>query len=192
MARRESIDNLDSATSTTYIQWLVTDKLGLNEDDAKQYDFLIDKLSQIEFIWTNPFDENRAKDGLRLRDDFTYETGYFLDKTSGLLPRCSIFEMLVGMADRIENTMMIDVYAGADAGRWFIIFIENMGLGGCTNATWQCDYERRIADACKKFMTRGYEPNGNGGPFPLGDIDADVRDMDFWKQCSIYFSNKFK
>ena len=137
MAKREVIDNLDSATSSTYIQWVLTDKLKMDEEDMKKFNFLISELSHIEFVWSHPFDESRAKDGLRLREDFTYETGYFLDKSSGLTPKCSMFELLAAMAERIERTMMVDVDKGDSPARWFIIFIENIGLDVCTNANWR-------------------------------------------------------
>lgn len=191
MAKRDVLDNLESATSSTYIQWVLTDKLKMDEEDMKKYNFLINELSRIEFVWSHPLDESRAIDGLRFREDFTYETGYFLDSSSGLMPKCSMFEMLAGMADRIERTMMINPEKGVRSSRWFILFLENMGLTKCTNATWQYDYEKFIKDTCVKFMDRAYEPNGEGGPFPLKNKESNIRQENFWKQCSAYFGENY-
>ena len=191
MSKRERTDNLEPATSSTYIQWVLTDKLHMDEEDIKKYNFLINELAKIEFVWSHPMDEKRAIDGLRFREDFTYETGYFLDKSSGLTPKCSMFELLAGIADKIEKSMMIDVNIGPRPGRWFIIFIKNLGLDECTNVNWKYDYEQFIKNTCIKFMDRGYEPNGVGGAFPLAGEDINIRQEDFWRQCSIYFARNY-
>ena len=78
-----------SAGMSDYIHWVMKDKLKLTDRERKKYERLCLVSANIEFVWNHPMDENRATDGLELRDDFEYETGEYLDKSSGLLPSCS-------------------------------------------------------------------------------------------------------
>ena len=94
---------LTSATSSTYIQWIVLDKLGLSDKEWKKYNFLINSLAKIEFIWVHPRDENRYNDGLELRSQFSDETGRFLDSSSGLPSKCTMLEMMAALSIKVEN-----------------------------------------------------------------------------------------
>ena len=50
----------------TYLGWLIS------EIHGEEYTFLLKKLSEIDFYWSDriPIDENLAKDGLALRDEY--------------------------------------------------------------------------------------------------------------------------
>ena len=120
---RTNADMLTSATSSTYIEWLVRDKLGLTDKEWKTYNFLINSLAKIEFISIHPQDENRASDGLELRKQFTDETGYFLDGTSGLPVKCSMLELLAALAIKVENRLMRNISIGDRTSKWFFIMI---------------------------------------------------------------------
>ena len=138
---RTNADMLTSATSSTYIEWLVRDKLGLTDKEWKTYNFLINSLAKIEFISIHPQDENRASDGLELRKQFTDETGYFLDGTSGLPVKCSMLELLAALAIKVENRLMRNISIGDRTSKWFFIMIENMGCSNITNTNWKYDDE---------------------------------------------------
>ena len=73
-------------------------------------------------------DENRAIDGLELRTDFEYETGEYLDKTSGLMPKCTVFEMLAALAIRCESQLMYNPSLGDRTSKWFFEFLDNLNL----------------------------------------------------------------
>lgn len=181
---------MSSATSGTYIQWVILDKLGLDESDWKKYNFLINTLAKIEFTWIHPRDENRAKDGLSLREDFTYETGLFLDSSSGLTPKCSVLEMMAALSIRIENQIMRNLSEGDRTSKWFLAMICNLDLGNCINKNWKYDYDAYIKERVEKFLRRDYESNGKGGLFPLKN-DTDIRQEEIWKQCMMWLNENF-
>ena len=83
-----------SASMNTYIHWVLKDKLGLTEKEICKNLCLVSTLAEIEFVWRHPMDENRAIDGLELRDDFEYETNEYPTHPGGiggiLLPARSI------------------------------------------------------------------------------------------------------
>ena len=64
-----------SASMNTYIHWVLKEKLGLNDKEVRKNLNIVLALAKVEFVWRHPMDENRAIDGLELRDDFEYETG---------------------------------------------------------------------------------------------------------------------
>ena len=82
-------NNYSSASISNYIHWVLKDKLGFTDRECKEYLYLVSALTNVEFTWRHPMDENRAIDGLELRDDFEYETGEYLDKSSGLMAQCT-------------------------------------------------------------------------------------------------------
>ena len=191
MSRRESI-NYDSATSSTYIEWLVRDKLGLSDKEWKTYNFLINSLSKIEFVAIHPQDENRAVDGLELRSQFSDETELYLDSSSGLPSKCSMLEMLAGLAVKIENRIMRNVDIGDRTGKWFLMMINNMGLGDITNKNWKYDDESKIGDICHRIIYRDYKSNGEGGLFPLKNKSINWKNEEIWNQCMAFLRENYQ
>ena len=185
-------DNLNPATSSTYIQWVVKDKLGMSDNDWKKYNFLINTLSKIEFIWIHPRDENRAVDGLSLRESFTYETGLYLDGSSGLPTKCSVFEMLAALAIKIENQIMRNLSLGDRTSKWFLEMCYNLGFKDCTNKKWKYDDEKFVQNSCKKFIFRDFKSDGDGGLFPMrGNSSKNWRDEEIWVQCMAYLRENY-
>ena len=60
-------------------------------------------LYSIQFTWSNPFDANRAEDGLWLRYRFSTESPY-ADAEQVLTEPCTVLEMMVGLANRMSIT----------------------------------------------------------------------------------------
>ena len=180
-----------AATSSTYIEWLVQSKLGLTDKEWKTYNFLINSLARIEFTWIHPQDENRAKDGLELRSQFSDETGLFLDGSSGLPSKCSMLELLAGLAIKVENRVMRDIEIGDRTSQWFLIMIDNLGLNECTNKNWKYDYEKLIQDTCTRVILHDYESNGKGGLFPLKNESKNWRNEEIWVQCMAFLRENY-
>jgi hypothetical protein len=109
-----------------YIHWVLKDRLGLTEREIKNNKSIIYELAEIEFIWRHPMDENRALEGLELRSDFEYETGEYLDKSSGIMAQCTMFEMLAALAIRCENQIMRNSLIGDRTSKWFFEFLDNL------------------------------------------------------------------
>jgi len=181
--------SLYPVTSNTYIEWVAKDKLGLSDNEYKNYSFLINTLSQIEFIWVHPMDKNRADDGIELRGRFSYETGYFLDSSSGITNKCSFFEMIAGLAIKIEVQIMRNS-SGDRTSMWFFEMIKNLGFYEYTNKNWKAEYENNIRDICQKVIKREYNNDGKGGLFPL-KTKKNWMNEEIWIQCMTYLKENF-
>ena len=111
-----------------------------------------------EFYWSVDHDENRAEDGLNLRERFADEFGYDYDFLDGPgSSECTILEMMVALASRCENEIMYNPDEGDRTWVWFWGMIENLGLTGMDDAHFNPWYVNRILDI---FLNREYEKDG--------------------------------
>ena len=106
--------------SDMYYDWL---KEFVRTDNSEYYNELLGHLYYRTYIWMLPNDENRAADGLSLRNRFEYETGIRVG-----IGNCSVLEMLIALANRIENEIMGDPVREDNTWYWFWAFIDNLGL----------------------------------------------------------------
>jgi hypothetical protein len=159
-----------------YIRWVLKDRLRLSEKEIKENLNLVSALAEVEFIWKHPMDENRAIDGLELRSDFEYETGEYLDKTSGLMPQCTIFEMLAALAIRCENQLMRDPMVGDRTSKWFFEFLDNLEV---------LDGSRPVEMACDLFF------KGELELFPLKNKKIKQKNEQIWKQLMAYLNENY-
>ena len=74
------------------------------------YAKLLKDLHTREFVWSVEKDVNRSMDGIDLRDDFSRtQTHYAYDVVAeSISGPCSVLEMMVAMARRCENEIMVD------------------------------------------------------------------------------------
>ena len=117
-----------------YFEWLcniVRD----SKPSRASYKKLLTYLFNTEFVYVMPMDGNRFADGVDLRYRFGREHGIedpiiasYLD-----IRPCSIFEMMVALAFRCEEHIMYNPVSGTLSGRWFWMFIDNLGLKDMTD-----------------------------------------------------------
>ena len=169
-----------SASMNTYIHWVLKDKLGLTEKECRDNAHIVLTLTNVEFVWRHPMDENRAIDGLELRDDFEYETGEYLDHSSGLPSKCSMFEMLAALAIRCENQLMRNSLLGDRTSKWFFEFLDNLGILNCDER----DVDH-IVDVCHDFM------DGRKDMFPLKKRGIKQKNEQIWKQLMAYLNENY-
>ncbi len=184
---RTSDKTMSPASQNDYVDWIISDRLNMEEDMYRSYSRLIHTLLNIPFKWIEPMDENLYINGLELRDDFSYETGLYLDGSSGLIPECSVFEMLVAMTYHYEDYKMYNAKKGNQAYKWLIIIFENLGFDMLTDLNWSRDCSDYIQKTCENFMQRRYKKNGSGGPFTTKNTKIDMRKINFWSQLLIFF-----
>lgn len=182
---------LSSVSLEQYVDWVCTDKLYFDLKWLKDYSSLVYYLAEQEFVWLHPRDENRAIDGLDLRDDFSYETGLYLDGSSGLGPKCSVFEMLAALAIRIENQIMRDPDRGNRSGKWFEEILDNLGFLNCKNRSWNRRCEEIIDENLRIFMYRKYRNNKQILIFPLQKCRKSMKNEEIWKQCMTYLNENY-
>jgi len=158
---------------------------------SQEYSILLEKLHDIEFYSLIPNDYNRGADGQYLRSIFLDEVGH---TWSTSLPEmeCSLLEMLIGLANRLEFETAQSKWEKSP-NEWFWILIDNLDLSGCTNDAYiksECVC-KKIDEICDRLLSRGYEYDGNGGLFPLKDPKKDQRRVEIWYQMSAYVMENY-
>lgn len=157
-----------------YFNWLCAK---IKKDNVNIYYDLLEILHTTEFIWLLPKDEDRAKDGLELREDFVRETR-FEPEPGWLITGCSVLELLIAFAKRanFQTDIPTDVL--------FWSFIQNLELGEFRQLS-RHDVPV-VEQILYNFVWRLYDDNGNGGLFPMRWPKHDQRSLDIWYQYCEY------
>ena len=140
------------------------------------YKKLLSYLYNTDFRYIIPKDQNRAEDGIALRERF----GHFF------YGPCSVLEMMIGLALRCEESIMDDPRKGDRTAQWFWGMITNLGLGSMTDDRFN---PRLVEDIVETFLDRRYDPDGKGGLFRVRNCDRDLRDVEIWIQLLWYLDN---
>lgn len=170
-----------------YFEWLCN-KVGHNRY-AKETSFseLFRTLHSIDFRYIIPKDENRAADGIDLRERFMDEENIiepYPHVYDGYISGpCSVLEMMVALAIRCEEDMADNPAKGDRTSQWFWQMIVNLGLGSMMNSRFDREYVEYVID---RFLDREYEPDGTGGLFKIKDCEDDLRDVEIWMQLCWY------
>lgn len=171
-----------------YIDWLRYQAMGQD----RSYDELLDFLYNKPYVYTIRMDENRAADGVELRYIFGLENGIdYEDISSGLDSGgrdCSILEMMVGLARRCENQIMVDMEEGAQPERWFRVMLTNLGLASQTNDNFDEEKADYITD---RFLAHQYSYHGDGSLFSVCHPRHDMRTTDLWYQAMWYLTENY-
>ena len=175
-----------------YYNWL----LGFIEDDIhdlSNYSVLMSVLFSREFYSLVPNDDNRVGDGLDLRNQFADELGehlYFVDED--LPPYCTILEMMIALAIRIENDILYDPEKGYRVSEWFWIMLSNLDL---ENETDDCFDRERVVMTLNNFVDRKYGENGKFCLFPISKTATmakktatDMKNTEIWYQANYFFT----
>lgn len=173
-----------------YFEWLC-DMVHVDQEE-RSYWLMAKDLYNRKFYSLIPHDENRACDGKQLREEYLEEYGYS-DRLLDISEECSVLEMLIGLARRMDFETGDPYEFDGDSEKrmvyWFWELIDNLGLlsfddesyvefGGMTEVD-------RIID---NFLERQYASDGVGGLFPLNNDEIDQRDVEIWYQMSMYLA----
>ena len=137
---------------------------------------LLRELQNTEFVWVEVMDENRAADGIDLRQEFVTTTRNESDPSWAYLG-CSILEMLVAFSRRAS---FVTERSSRD---WFWAFLRNLGIDHLSDAAFN---GHRIANILDCFVLRTYDYKGQGGLFPMHDPEHDQRKVEIWYQFCEY------
>lgn len=171
-----------------YFDWmydLVCDKKYMNISYKKLFEFL----NNVEFTYTIPKDRNRAIDGVDFRYRFGCENGYSretIDHYFGDRP-CSVLEMMVALAFRIEEQIMDDPDYGNRTGQWFWHMVVNLGLGNMCDNRFDSGF---VETVIARFLHHEYAPDGTNGLFKVSNPIDDMRDTEIWWQA-MWYLNEF-
>lgn len=147
------------------------------EEDKNLYSHLLHHLFDKDFEWIRPLDQNCAVYGLKMRDDWREKVrrkGNFEDKN------CSILEVMVSLAVRMEDNVMSNDVFGDRTSYWFWLMVQNLGLISMDDRYYE---EEKVDKILEKFLDREYKRDGNGGLFIIKDRNIDMRTCDIWQQA---------
>ena len=173
-----------------YFDWLCN-KIHL-ADVTGNYNQLVRALFNTKYKAIISNDINRHDDGIALRERFADE----LDKRAADYndlkhPPCSMLEMLIALADRIDR-MLADECCEDQSYRWFWEMIRNLGLDQYTDEEYM-DYGGLygIDTILLRVIERTYAKDGSGGLFPLKRPDNDQRKLELWYQMNAYLLENY-
>lgn len=159
--------------STEYFDWLIG-RIGGPEKDGVTYEKLLWQLYKTPFTYILEMDKNRTDDGLALRTQYGYDI-------PDAPPKCSVLEMMIGVAIRCEDVMYDN--GRFSAGFWFWRMIENLELGFMDDANYEPYYVEHVTN---RLISRDYEPDGRGGLFYISEPPDDMRNVQIWYQMNWY------
>lgn len=142
-------------------------------------------LYDIPFTYSNTMDVNRFVDGLDLKYRFGKMNRYRDATIARYLntEKCSVLEMLIALALRLEENIMYDQEIGDRTGQWFWIMLGNLGLDDMSDEYFD---EQYVYEKVQVFLNREYEPDGKGGLFTIENCEYDLRDVEIWYQACWY------
>lgn len=155
-------------------------RLVLPAPNGKTYTTLLNKLYSMNFIPKIERDENRATDGLMLREDFEW---------NGDRP-CSVLEMIIALAGRFDGNSGFD----EEHARYnFWIMVENLGIDIFDDGYVRKNpySQLKIESIIQNFMNRNYRSDGFGGLFPLKKAKYDQRKIEIWDQMQEWLIEKY-
>lgn len=183
------INNSDTTSRyiEEYLDWMYDTVCDKDYVQNLSYRSLFEALYDTDFYPIIPMDSNREEDGVALRYKFGRdkkipdpEIMHYLDNKP-----CSVLEMMVALALRMENQIMFNPEYGNRSGQWFWEMIVTMGLGSFSDDRFSKGYYHTIIE---KFLERQYSPNGKGGLFEISDPNTDMRNVEIWYQMQYYLS----
>ena len=169
---------MDEPLDDLYFNWLVSKVVRTDvSSPSNTYDVLLRTMHSTEFAWLIQGDDNRAADGKDLRTDFLL-VAEIPDNPDWRNYPCSFLEMLIALCKRAEYDTDISVDA------WFWRIVDNLGMAECNDAS------RVSPDEIQPFLDdvifRQYEPDGQGGMFPMHNPPEDQRNVEIWYQFCEY------
>jgi len=184
----------DATVRNEYFKWLCLETRNSEIFSPKTcFDDLLLYLYEKECVFMPlvPNDDNRIEDGKTLRYHFSLdeEHGFGLklkpdEIKSYLIGPCSVLEMLVALAKKMEGIMWDSEY-GDRISQWFWKMINSLGLSHMYNEHFDEDEANAVVD---RFLRREYEPTGKGGLFTLKHCRYDLRTVEIWYQMGWYIN----
>lgn len=133
-----------------------------------------------------PNDDNRITDGLMLRK--RYCERYRINENERIFEEpCSLLEMMIGLADKINNQF------GIKSRRdWFWEMMANIRLDTFDDRDYiDTRHNPDVDDIIDIFLQRDYDYHGKGGLFPLQYPERDQRSIEIWRQANAYLDEKY-
>jgi len=177
----------------SYFDWLRSDSFS-EVSERREYEGVLRVLHDIPFYWTIWLDENRAGDALSFRQNDFLGFQRDLDKLdqnwlhawSESTP--SVLEVMLGMARRWS------FYFEGSVPFYFAHMFLAMGFDRYPGRFLQPVASDEVRKKCDEWLSRQFNPNGDGSPFPVKHaLDVvDFRTVDMWAQMNAYSAEHFQ
>lgn len=176
--------------SAAYKQMLFDMATGEDVLITHRYSELLHTLFEREFTYIIFNDDNRANDGLNIRNHYAWANDISVGFWEGILPNnCTMLEMMLALARRWNDEFLWDPDYGDRTSQWFWEMIKNLGLDFYDNYNFDRDEVNRIIDV---FLDREYDSNGeHGGMFPVREHGEDMRETELWYQMNYYLEENY-
>lgn len=162
-----------------YFKWLYRQVAPLRlKNPQRTYWSLLRHLFEKEFVWFIPNDDNRAMDGVELRDEFLEKEG-LVGGQDWMTLECSMLEMLIALSRRLS------FLGGGASMDCFWQMMRNVGLDRFNDLDYDGDYVEMV---CHMINHRTYDEDGHGGLFPLSRErnEIDQRKVELWYQMNSF------
>lgn len=193
-AYRASLLSDEEATRETYIQWLYS-LVGLNQPEYNHYWRIIRRLFRREYYYLVNNDVNRFEDGMMLRDRFCSEYNYNVDMFTRYVDfPCTVLEMLVAFAERIDQEIMWDPEMGNRTAQWFWQMIWNLGIDPIRYSDEYFDQDclLNFEQKLDVVLSRKYKKDGLGSFFPMkSSYQKNFQKVELWYQMQFWMEENF-
>lgn len=167
-----------------YFEWIYDKVCGERFAKEISYRHLLTQLHDTKFICVIPNDRNRVEDGVCLRNRFGDTIGID-DIHEVLSDPCSVLEMILALAIRMEETIMDDPRYGDRTCQWFWSMIQTLGLKPMIDSRYDQDV---VSEILSNFLYRKYSPDGKGGLFYIRNCKDDLTKVEIWHQMCCYIN----
>ena len=166
-----------------YFEWLCF-QVGIYDGWHPDKEDLLWQLHSIDFRFSIPTDINRVSDAKRLRYRYSdsQRRGAAEVEDMGAWP-VSVLEILVALADRFAEDVMGDDPDRDIFKKLFWQMLTNLGIMRFKGTRLD---KGRICTIIEIWISRDFEPDGGGSPFPLKNPPADQRRVEIWNQICHY------
>lgn len=188
-------DRIKELIEEGYIRWLY-EKVGLGTREYGDYWRVIKRLFKRKFISLVKNDDNRISDALALRRQFEDEYGYregTVDNIFGDFTGCTMLEMMVAFAMRIQSDIMWDPDNEDRTPFWFWSMLRNAGLDlkACQDGYFGKDQLIYLENLLDRVINRTYTKTGNGSFFPVFKCRKDMRKTELWYQMQFWIGENY-
>ena len=181
----------DDPLVEAYFNWLIS-KIAFGDNVNRYYDALLILYTRV-FEWSVMMDKNREADGADLllifaqEEEINYEDLYRSFPDEGGV---SVLSVLIALAQRISNDELGDRSKGDRTADWFWRMFHNLGLSRYSGDLSEEDFYEVIY-ILKKWMSRNFDYDGKGSPFPLLHPPGDERKVELLYQMRAYVRENF-
>lgn len=165
-----------SSVAESYRHWLANQIA--NGNPGKTYRDLTALMFEKPFEWLVPNDDNRVMDGLELRTEFRYAE-HIRERALKSIGPANFLEVLVALSRRLA------FMGGGDAPGWAWHLMDNLGLRRMYDPL-PPRKALQVIDILDTCIWRTYEPDGQGGFFPLSRPKEDQTKVEIWYQIPDY------